>query len=151
MICLRSHRCSAVCPSLHPKLPACKALEHMQTPVQAGCLSGGACLRVQRMGWLWAQLFSTVCVYFSSVYMVWLQVSLPTPSAWSALLCLGLLMTPKSSETQCGRHLSLQAALTPLAEAVATSTLPGVVFIGGEGVSFTSVSPRCLGRAWPGH
>ena len=97
------------------------------------------------MGWPWAQVFSTACVH-SSVYMVWLQVSPPTPSAWSALLCLGLLMTPKSPETQRGCHLSLQATLTPLAGAVATSTLPGVVFIGGEGVSFTSVSPRSWDR-----
>lgn len=100
---------------------------------------------MQGMGWPWAQAFSTVCVH-SSVYVVWLQVSPPTPSAWSALLCLGLLMTPKSPETQCGCHLSLQAALTPLAGAVATSTLPGVVFIGGKGVSFTSVSLRSWDR-----
>ena len=113
-------------------------------PAQAGSVSRGACVGVNSMGRECTQVFMTARVY-NSVYGAWLQVCLPcSPSLARPSRPLSPGDAYVSPETQCGCHLFPQAALAPLAGSVATLALPGAVFRWSEGVSFTSVSLRCL-------
>lgn len=90
------------------------------------------------------QVLTTARIY-NSVYGAWLQACLPcSPSLERPSPPLSPGDAYVSPETHCGCHLFPQAALAPLAGSVATLALPGAVFRRGEGVSFISVSLRCL-------